>query len=67
VLICAFLGSTHVTSPMAPGVGAPAHDISLPVESQLVLELELGNLAQNGVTSSHVAYVANALFHWMRT
>jgi hypothetical protein len=52
---------------MAPGVGAPAHDISLPVESQLVLELELGNLAQNGVTSSHVAYVANALFHWMRT
>jgi hypothetical protein len=30
--------------PMAPIVGAPTHDISLPVESQLVLELELWEL-----------------------
>jgi hypothetical protein len=29
---------------MAPGVDVFEHDISLPVESQLVLELELGKL-----------------------
>ncbi|KAG8062666.1 hypothetical protein GUJ93_ZPchr0003g17169 [Zizania palustris] len=40
----ALLGLAHVSGPMAPGVCAPDHDISLPVESQLVLELELWEL-----------------------
>jgi hypothetical protein len=37
----AFLVAAHVTGPAAPGVRAPDHDISPPVQDQLVLELEI--------------------------
>ena len=60
---CALRVTAHVTGSAAPGIRAPDHDISPPVEEQLVLELDFRYLARNGSTSSQVADAADSPFH----